>query len=343
MTTFSPTKLALALCSASLLSACSGGGSGNTASLAELSADTVNATVASIGEVVSNCSAETSSVVSTASVGTETSALVAGILAVSRTVSNNTSGVVSAQAEVSGNCSVAPGSVSVSSEHSSGTTAYQLDFNYYCVDGPDGETIYNGALAASENGKPSDSGPMVSSLDMEADDLMVQPGGATGNNLLVSMDSKTTYATPYNAFYGPSAAPSSDNPDKTTIKSIVVENETLAETHKIENLELERSGSIASAAVVITGGSYVNPDGERVDISTPEGEPITVNIVTGSFVAGTIDLAGSGDSAAEITSSGSRTLSITVNSEAVDSLNCDNAASTISDTTEILIDELPIY
>lgn len=342
MTTFSQTKLALALCSASLLSACSDGG-GGSASLAEVNAEAVNATVASIGEVVSNCSTETSSVVSTASVGTETSTLVAGILAVSRTVSNNTSGVVSALAEVSGNCTAAPGSVSVSSEHSSGTTAYELDFNYYCVDGPDGETIYNGALGATENGKPSDSGPMVTSLDMEADDLMVQPGGATGNNLLVSMDSKTTYATPYNAFYGPSDTPTSDNPDKTTIKSIVVENETLAETHKIENLELDRSGSIASAAVVITGGSYVNPDGERVDISTPEGEPITVNVVTGAFVAGTIELAGSGDTAAEVTASGSRTVSITVNSEAVDSLNCDNAASTISDTTRILIDELPIY
>jgi len=351
MTTFSTRKLhplvaaisvAGAISGLGAIGGCSDSSSGGSAPLAEVSAATVSATMTEITDAVSNCESE-DSVVAVTSLASETTSVVGGVVAVSRQVPEDSSEVIAMATTIVGSCDAAPGMVSVDSEHASGVTVYTLEFSDYCIDGPEGDTIYDGTVTTSENGTPTDSGPMVSSMDMSAKALTVQPSGASGDSYTVGFSSHTEYGTEYNAFYGPSVTPDADNPDLTTVKSLTAESATDGSVYKINGLDLVRTGSISSASVEITSGSYTNPEGERVDISTPLDEPITVNIVTGTFVDGVIELAGAEDSVAEISASTDRTVAVSVNGVSAATLNCSNTDAAVSDTADIVIDNLPVY
>ena len=344
MTTFTPARLftSIIAVTAAGLSGCSGGG-GGSASLTEITPEAVTATVTEIAEVVANCSVVSGDAVSITSLASETTSLVGSVIAVTHRTVADSEATHSILTDIVGNCSAAPGVVSVTSDHADGTTTYELNFNYYCIDGPDGATIYNGIVNATENGTPSDSGPIISSLEMSADELAVQPGGASGETLLVSFDGENDYGTEFNSFTGPAAVPDSENPDVIEVSSIVVENTSRGETHRIDDLSMTRVGSITSASIAITGGSYTDPDGERVDILTEEGAPVTVNIVTGSFTAGTVVLEGASDTRVDISAGTGRTVAVAVNGELQESLDCDNADAALSDTADILNDNLPLY
>jgi len=337
LSNYRPLLLAVTLVN---LASCSSGGS-DSASLAEVSAESVSTAMTAITDTVTSCSTEDAAVSATA-VASQTSSVVSGVIAASRAVSDDSSSVT-AMADIVGSCDSAPGLVSVSSEHASGTTVYTLEFNDYCIAGTEGDTIYDGSVESSENGEPSDSGPVVSSLDVTAKSLMVMPSGASGDQLSVSFESHTEYGTEYISFWGPSTVPDSDNPDVSTISSVVIENTTDGSVHKIDDLDIVRTGSISSASVQITGGSYTNPDGERVDIATPDGEAITINGVTGTFVDGNIELTGAGDTGVVIGASSDRTVTITVNGTSADSLNCSGTDTAVTTTADLVVDELKVY
>lgn len=326
-----------------LVTACSGsGGGGSSAPLAEITSESVSAAIAAVPEAVSNCDSVDSSAVTTLSVASESSTAISGVLAVSRQVSSDGT-VVTAMADTIGSCAGAPGVVSVDSEHVDGVTVYTMDFNAYCISGPEGDTIYTGTVTASENGTPTDDGPVISSLDLKANDLMVQPSGANGDTLYVSFDSHTDYGTEYGYFAGPQVEPDSDNPDVVNVGSFKVENETQAETYTIKDLKIERTGSLSSAGITINSGSYVNPEGEKVNLSTPEGEPLSVNGATGAFTGGTVVLTGSNDTQAEITAGTDRSVLISLGSDSVGGLDCSNTDAAASDTADIVTTELPVY
>ncbi len=320
-----------------LLAACGGGGGGGS-SQAEITPDKVVATLDSIEEVVPTCSttAQKASFVGTAK-------LMGDLLTVSRSLAvDQKQAQIKVQSKVSGSCSGTPGSATVSSEHENGVTEYQLVFANYCSQGPNGNAFYNGEVQAKEIGTPTDNGPLISELRMEAENLEVKPNGDVGDTLLVSVKgARTSYGNP--STWAPDA-PTSDSPDQSSVDRVRITNTTRNEVHQLDNVELVRVGG-NSATVDVTGGRYTNPEGETVSVGTPVGQPLQVNLGNGEVTGGMVELVGGNDTVAQITPvAGTLRVNINVNGEPLGtSLNCDNAEQQLGETINMLFQQLPIY
>jgi len=270
------------------------------------------------------------------------------ILAVSRSLSDSSSQkakrvTVRPSADV-GSCAGNPGSVSVTSEHGNGDTRYELDFNAYCTTGPEGDTVITGTLVSTEDGTPTDAGPMISALDLSTSDLQMQYKDETGQSqtALVSISgARTSYGVP--GIRG-SETPTVDDPDVTTVKTVKVDIETAGEVHTLNDLSVSRYGN-STATVSIQDGSYVTPTGDSVDISTGEGKPLTIDVSSGEVTAGEVVLSGSNSTTAVIAAtSGSRVMEVSVDGVALsEDIDCSNTDAAVKEVVGLLLSRLPIY
>lgn len=324
--------VAMPLATAVMLTACGGGGGGGAAK-AVISEESLTDAVGRIGETTPYCTTA-SGLSETARVALENTARIAAIAETARLAGEADTAAPRASYgyDVSGNCPTNPGKFSYGYDHASGVTKIEIDFQDYCVTGPQGNTYYDGKVKTREIGTPTDSGPRISAVEMSTDGpVVIQPGGDPTVAITIS-GGKTTYGTP--STWEP-AVPTTDAPDRTTFSRVTAIETTSTETrtHTLSNITLKRSGTLENASIEVTAGQYRGPDGKVVDVRTVAGDPARVNVQTGEFLGGTITLGGANSTEAIITPGATpRSVSVQINEGPVqdDVVECEDAATPIS-------------
>lgn len=336
---------ALATCSAVTLQACGGGGGGGGSGSAQATITVEEATenVDTVASVVANCDATPSAKISIEGTNmlrelVEVSrAMVAENIAKGRMVTR-----IKAASPVSGSCADSPGVAYVDSTHANGITDYTIDFQDYCAEGPDGNSFYKGVLTAKEVGTPSDSGPIISELQMATEELEVKPGGATGDTVLVTLqNARTVYGVPDTWAPG---TPTAADPDLTTVGRLKVDVATRGEVHELSGVSVTREGGDV-ATVKVTAGRYINPEGKYVDIATPAAEPAVIDIAAAEVTSGALEATGAGGSTARITRGDQpRTVAVSVDGAPLDKgLDCTDIDAPLTETVSLLLSQLPIH
>jgi hypothetical protein len=339
-----PLSTLVLIASSTALIGCNGGSSSGGASIpqAEITTERVANRIDTSIANVANC--EKSMVLRMASsINTQQ---LKDILDVSRSLNANQTVkqvIVRPSADV-GSCAGNPGSVSVTSEHGNGDTRYELDFNAYCTTGPEGDTVISGILVSTEDGTPTDTGPMISALDLSTSNMQIQYENSTGQAQTAVMTisgARTTYGVP--ATWG-SGVPTIDKPDVTNVNSVKVDIETTGEVHTLNNLRVSRYGG-NTATVSIQGGSYITPTGDYVNISTEDGKPLTIDVSNGEVTAGEVVLSGSNSTTAVIAATpGSRIMKVSVDGTVLDGdIDCSNTDAAVKEVVGLLLSRLPIY
>ena len=337
--------LALVVTSAALVGcgdASSGAGASNDSSPTEITVEKTSEQIESISSNIANCSESSSASAALSAIKTSH---IQNVIQTSKVLSQSTgkSKVVIQPSAASSGCTASPGTVAVDSEHSNGDTAYELTFNAYCFSGAQGDTIVTGIVNATEDGTPSDHGPVISALDMDTNELQVNytdDDGANQTAEITLSGARTQYGKP--AAWSPDT-PTSDQPDTTKIGNLKIDVTTTGETHQIKDLTMTRHGG-NSATVEITSGTYRSPQGDVVSLSTPSNEPLQVNVNQGDLTSGTIVMTGANNTRAEISATNSdRVVAVEVNGSPIKQLDCANADDTISDFAGVLVNQLPVH
>jgi hypothetical protein len=328
-----------------LLTGCDSDSSSKSTPQAEITEQRVTSRIESSIENIANCEQSSSQAIRSVI----SSQALQDALTVSRSISQNATDGTQQELTIRpsadfGSCEGNPGSINVTSEHGNGDTRYELVFDSYCASGPEGDTVLTGTVITNEDGKPTDTGPLISGTELSTTDLQVQyedDAGQYQTALVTIVDAKTDYGLP--AIRG-SDTPTLDNPDTTTIKNITIDIETTGEVHELADLSFDRHGG-NSATVTIDKGTYTSPTGETVEISTAENTPLEVNVRDGEVTSGGIIVNGSSDSVATITAiPDSRAMEVSVNGEALSSdIDCANTDSTVKEVVGIILSQLPLY
>lgn len=338
---------ALSLSVAVLAAGCGGGSSDGAASLplVDLTPERVTTNIDDAVATVANCERTAGSTVISSVGGRQ----IQDILSVSRSMATSAEAAGTPQTLVvrpssdAGKCSGRPGTVSVSSHHEDGDTTYTLDFNAYCADGPEGETVLTGVVNAVEDGTGTPAGPEVSALKLSSDQLQMDFKDADGSDQSANVSIKgarTAYGKP--AIRG-ADVPTSDSPDHTTVSNITIELTTKAETHQFSGLDISRYGD-DTATITISGGRYITPDDEAVNLSTPNNNPLIVNVNTGDVTGGAVMLEGRNQSSVLIeTTDDSRVMAVVVNGNSLgDEVDCSNTAAPVTEVLGAILSRLPL-
>lgn len=178
------------------------------------------------------------------------------------------------------------GALNVEYSHESGVTAYTIGLLDFCMTTADGNLTLNGALDATENGEPSDAGPVISSF-VASTNGPLEITTPTDTISLVLDDARTEYGLP--AAWTP-GVPDADHPDVSTVKSLTA---TFGDGREdfVDNLRVERVGT--PSEVTVTDGDLGTRGDGYVRIRTPDGDPLIVQALTPQ--SGALELQGAGD------------------------------------------------
>jgi hypothetical protein len=325
------------------LTGCGGGSSGGESTPQELiNAQSVTKKIDAITSTVANC---------------ERSALsAANIKQAQQLIELTRSMVVEADQPVTrvrttgaatGSCASQAGEATVTSTHNKGITDYDMTFDGYCATGPKGDSVLDGHVYATEIGTPSEVGPVISQLLMQSSGISVQ--GANATRAAAQPSAKISFSNIKTVYGRPMAwtpgVPTAAAPDQTTAGLITIELPALQEKHQLKNLSLKRVGG-DTAQVTVVSGQYINPQGEAVNLSTPDNQPLTIRVPTGELVSGQVVLKGQQNSQATISAgTGTRVFDVTVNGTPLtdQQLSCANADAPIEEVLSVALARLPIY
>jgi len=193
------------------------------------------------------------------------------------------------------------GSLNQSDVHANGITTYTWAFNNFCsVDttvSPAQQTVLNGSMVSREIGTPSASGPIVSSMDLNADQVTMT---AKGETTVISVSGATvTYGVPDT--WGP-GDPTASNPDRFNVNQATVRFTNQNKTHTVSNLSGSAYESSGNSVMAISGGKYATTSHGYVNLAT--GQPIVTDS-NGRWVSGSLSLTGSDGNTVLVTPSSS--------------------------------------
>lgn len=330
--------LSAAVAAATLLTGCGGGGSSSKA--ATLDSEWTFDAVDTIEQVVPGCQgrAVAQSVLDTVQMSlTQVEELVD--LASVSALSDDGDGkqYTPKSFAINGPCG---GQVFVDSDHAKGITDYSMDFQQYCLNTEDGDSLLLGTIEAKQVGKPTDFGPEISELRSEINNLEVSQGN---ERMIISVDgARTRYGRP--ATWSP-ATPTTSNPDQVTVNRVTLNNESRGQTDRITGFSAERVGPRDMAAIIVKGGRYTEGDtGEHFELSTPADNPMVINMDAGHWQSGALELKGAGNSRVEVTPGNKGEFIMVVAGETSgQQADCKGANAPSTHMVELLIDELPIY
>ena len=179
------------------------------------------------------------------------------------------------------------GTMSVSSEHVDGTTTYTVGFDQFCSSSVDGDVTYQGTVVAVQEGKPTDSGPKISALEVRTDGpLVVAQNGAT---IDIAVDSvRTEYGVPDVWYPG---APDDANPDVTTVSHASAVFSSDGREEYIRDLVYTRAG-VWDATYVVKEGKLGREGEDFVTVRTADGDPLVINVLGLQITGGTVEFGG---------------------------------------------------
>jgi hypothetical protein len=239
----------------------------------------------------------------------------------------------------SGSCG---GSLDVEFDHGNGDTDYVLTFNQYCVSSNDGDVVLNGTVEAFEDGTPSDTGPVVDSLELETDgEVEIVHNGET--MLATVRGARTEYGLP--AAGGPQP-PTAENPNVTTIRgasAVFVDHDNREDY--VRDMRVERTGGTTATVTILEGETGTTGVG-RVDIRTAANDPLVIDMVGAQITSGTVELLGADDTIMTMQPSSTQpgVFDVTVNGQPFDrSVDCTDAQAPVAEGTMALFLALPLY
>jgi hypothetical protein len=234
------------------------------------------------------------------------------------------------------------GTLEATSAHESGVTDYVLTMQDFCLQSDGGDVVLDGVVLATENGRPTDSGPIISSLEVETDGIVSLDHVDGG--LEVEIDGiRVDYGYPETWAPG---VPDEKNPDVTTVKEATVAYvDGDGRVDYLRDLRVERTGDFPSVLEVVKG--QVGTEGEGyVDVQTAEDDPVVFNVSTLQVESGTIELHGAGGTVANIQRDPSTPGAFVVALEDgsyTRTLDCSDAVYPFVQGGLALLFELPIY
>lgn len=262
---------------------------------------------------------------------------VSRVAAASRTM--RASGLVGDGFAASGPCG---GSLDVSSEHEHGVTDYVLTMSSFCLQSEGGDVVLDGVVLASEKGKPSDVGPVISAFELSTDGALEV--GHVDGDMEVEIDRiRAEYGYP--ATWTP-GVPDEANPDVTTVGEVKLSYPGSDErTDFVRDLRISRTGAGVATYVIEDGKVGTDGDG-YADVRTPEQDPLVVDLGALQVQSGTIELHGAGGTVLSVQRDPSQpgVFVVTLDGEPYQrSLDCSDAILPVVQGGLVLLGELPIY
>lgn len=198
--------------------------------------------------------------------------------------------------DTSGDCTDnSPGTVSVSFDHSSGSTSFSFTFTNYCKrdSDKDRETIFNGTASAKQNGTPGAFGPTYKGVDAKTTGTGVSAatydtsgvtrvGPAVGpvGTLVSDLDIDISgYSIDFGkpATWSPDA-PDAADPDVDTIASLSIRNLGTGDVTRIEDVRIESyQQTLTSSNVTVTGGWVSNTQLGTFSVATDPANPLIID------------------------------------------------------------------
>lgn len=185
------------------------------------------------------------------------------------------------------------GTLDLVSDHKNGDTTYEVAFSNYCTESDDGPTTLDGILVYIQDGKPSDTGPVISASDAYTDGALTM-SHEDGTIEMELDDAHTDYGVP--SEFSP-AMPTDADPNVVRVGSLKLGFPDAEEprTDIMRDVTWEQTGDLTQT-VRITGGQAGTVGEGYVDLSTPEAEPLTIDVGQLEVTGGAIELTGRGDS-----------------------------------------------
>lgn len=182
--------------------------------------------------------------------------------------------------------------------HSNGDTTATLSFVNYCSeDATTGEiTTINGDIPFVDDGTPSDSGPITTSLKASSPLLTQTTKSASGETLSASSLAFSNFLyTPGN----PGEEPTDAKPDKYELTSLVAKNDLNSKNIRVENLVLTQSNTASGGDKVTLVARIYSGGHGYVNVST-SGNPIITD-PDGNLVSGALILTGADNKTVTLT------------------------------------------
>ncbi len=239
----------------------------------------------------------------------------------------------------SGSTGSCGGTLDVTSDHSNGVTAYQLDFASFCMAGETGNVVMTGQVSGTEYGTPSDSGPIIDALELQTDGpLQVdQPGGA----MEISVSGlRVDYGKP--AAWAPDT-PDEAAPDRVRMDKLTVTFPNGEEADQIAaEVEATRVGVLP--VVTVEDGIWATDGEGYVRVSTPPDQPIRLPLTDGE-VSGLV-LSGAEDTVLIARSVAGQPMvaSLELNGSPMTvSLDCSATQSFSAEIVSFMVGALPVH
>jgi len=239
----------------------------------------------------------------------------------------------------SGSCG---GSLEVQYDHGNGDTDYVVTFADFCLSSADGDLVVDGTLEAFEDGKPSDFGPVVDSLELNTKGPLVITHG--GETIEVTLDrARTEYGNPQ---AGSPGDPDAANPDVITVRSgtmVYVDHDDREDY--VRDVRIERTGGTTATVTIVEGEAGTRGEG-RVDIRTVEGDPLIVDIAGAAVTGGSVELLGADDTVVTLVPDPAQpgVVDITLDGEPFDrSADCTASRGPVIEAAIALLFALPIH
>lgn len=206
--------------------------------------------------------------------------------------------------------------------HASGTTSIAVNFANYCTrDSITGETTtINGSLSAVDNGTPTNSGPVTSSITANIPALTVVEKNSAGT--IIAQDSISLTGFKYVPATGASAS-LSDLPGTFTLTSVAVNDDKNKKSIKMDNVSVTTTVSGANTQVAMTGRFYSGKSG-YTDVATSNLVFDANQVAT----SGNVTFTGAGGSKATLTvnpspGTGKSSFSMDVGGAPAGTMTCD--------------------
>ena len=180
-------------------------------------------------------------------------------------------------------------------DHARGNTDYVATFEDYCVETRDGPLVLDGVFEATEHGTPTDSGPLISAVEVRT----AGPVDMThdGEPMSLSLD-RTVVAYGNPSTWSPDP-PTEDRPDQIQIRSASI---TMPDgkTVTARNVRLESTSSEPAMLHVRNGDLILSGEG-RVGMRTDPDAPIAFDLSGVNVFNGTLELRGARGTVLEVT------------------------------------------
>ncbi len=234
------------------------------------------------------------------------------------------------------------GTLSATYEHEEGDTAWTVTLADFCMNSEEGKVILDGVITAFEAGMPGHYGPVVESVEVATTgpmDLMHR--GSTAQLEIGGLLTEFGYPDSSGG-----EVPDESNPDEIMLGELLLTNlNDDGRKDFVQDVRLERTGGDIATLRVIDGRLGTNRDG-YVALRTPEDDPIVLDTLTGSFVSGSLELHGAGDTVLVATPDLDRqgVYGLTLNGEPhAREVDCSAAAQPLTQAIVAFLVEAPLF